>query len=196
VTEPDLIEPPSPPTLADLVDIRPAADEDIAFIRATWREGHRQSPGMQRIPHHVFKLQRGVLIDELLGRDDTHLLAAYVPSDDPRWPERVAGWIAFTPGRVPALHWLYVRAGENGYRRRGLAELLFEQSGIGRRLVYTFIGSQRPDRMVKVRTADGDRLLGRKWGGKPYSEILVEAGVKRGIAAAYVAVAEWLEAMS
>lgn len=190
------IEPSPAPSSADTVEIRPAEDQDVAFIRATWREGHRQSPGMQRMPHHVFKAQRGVLIDRLLARADTHLLAAYVPSDDSRWPERVAGWIAFTPARIPALHWVYVRAGENGYRGRGLAEMLFEQSGIGGRLVYTFVGAQRPERMVRVRTDDGaDRLLGRKWGGRPYSELLVEAGIRRGVAAAFVDVSEWLEAM-
>jgi hypothetical protein len=179
------------------VDIRPPADEDIAFIRATWREGHRQSPGMQRLPHHAFKATRGKLIARLLDHRETHLLAAYVPSDDPRWPERVAGWIAWTPGRVPALHWVYVRAGENGYRERGLAALLFEQSGIGGRLVYTFIGAQRPEKMVRVHTADGtDRMLGRKWGGKPYSELLVEAGMRRGVACAHVDAIEWLEAMT
>jgi len=175
------------------VDIRPPADIDVPFIRATWREGHRQSPGMQRMPHHVFKRTRGALIDTLLGRNDTHLLAAYVPSDDPRWPERVAGWIAWTPGRVPALHWMYVRAGENGYRQRGMATLLFEQSGIGGRLIYTFVGAQRPDRMVKVQTADGAKMLGRKWGGKPYSEVLLEAGARRGTFAAFVDINEWLE---
>lgn len=187
---------PSAQPVADTVDIRPAADEDVPFIRATWREGHRQSPGMQRLPFHVFRAQRGRLIDAVLSRADTHLLAAYVPSSDPRWPERVAGWIAFTPGRVPALHWMYVRAGENGYRGRGLAALLFEQSGIGNRLVHTFIGAQRPERMVRVTTNDGtDRVVARKWAGKPYSELLAEAGARRGVFAALVDVAEWLEAM-
>ena len=183
---------PTPQPVADTVDIRPAADEDVPFIRATWREGHRQSPGMQRLPMHVFKMQRGRFIDALLSRADTHLLAAYVPSSDPRWPERVAGWIAWTPGRVPALHWMYVRAGENDYRQRGLATLLFEQSGIGQRLIYTFVGAQRPDKMVKVHTADGDKLLGRKWGGKPYSEVLIEAGARRGVFGAFVDVTEYL----
>jgi hypothetical protein len=187
---PSVSVPAAAPTEA--VEIRPPADVDIAFIRATWREGHRQSPGMQRLPFHLFKRTRGAIIDTLLNRNDTHLLAAYVPSDDPRWPERVAGWIAWTPGRVPALHWVYVRAGENGYRQRGMATLLFEQSGIGGRLIYTFVGAQRPDRMVKVQTADGAKMLGRKWGGKPYSEVLLEAGAARGVYAALVPIEEFL----
>lgn len=182
-----------PHPVADTVDIRPAADEDVPFIRATWVEGHRQSPGMQASPFWMFKQRRGALIERLLARPDTHLLAAYVPSSDPRWPERVAGWIAFTPGRVPALHWLYVRAGQNGYRERGLAGLLFEQSGIGRRLIHTFIGAQRPEKRVSVRTNDGtDRLICRKYAGAPYSEVLAEAGVKRGIASVYIPVEEFL----
>jgi hypothetical protein len=146
---------------------------------------------MQQMPWWTFKATRGVFIDRLLGRDDTHLLAAYVPSDDPRWPERVAGWIAWTPGRVPALHWMYVRAGENGYRERGLAGLLFEQSGIGGRLVHTFIGAQRPEKMRRIYDKDG-KLATRKYTGRPYSELLAEAGAKRGVYAAYVPVEEFL----
>lgn len=192
MTEPSATPEASSAELA--VDIRPPEPADVPFIRATWREGHRQTPSMQAMPWWSFKATRGAIIDRLLSRDDTHLLAAYVPSDDPKWPERVAGWIAWTPGRVPALHWMYVRAGENGYRGRGLAGLLFEQSGIGGRLVHTFIGAQRPEKMKRIYDADG-KLAGRKYTGRPYSELLAEAGAKRGVYAAYVEIAEWLEAM-
>lgn len=120
--------------------IRPIDPEDLGYIRRTWLESYKQSPRMERLPWPIFKATSGKQIDEVLARNDVRLLGGYHPSG------RVLGWCAWTPGRsVSTLHWVYVRfaLGDEKTRRRHVAQHLLEAAELGKRVVYTFVGTKR-----------------------------------------------------
>lgn len=164
-------DPGNTPALAALpITIRALDRDDVGYVRRTWLESYKQAPRMDRLPWPVFKATSGKSIDTLLARDDVHVLGGYHPSG------RVLGWCASTPGRsVSALHWVYVRfaLGEEKTRRRHVATQLLEAAQLGRRIVYTFVGTKRQR-------------------GPSMDKTLVEWAHSRGVVATHVPVEEFL----
>jgi len=113
------------------VDIEPLDSNDTAFVRHKWRACFHLAPGKRRIPWAAYKATFGAMIDALLERDDTWILAAY---DADR---RVRGFIAWTPGNTPVVHYVWVRPRTE---RQGIAMRLIDEAQLGPRWWYTFRG--------------------------------------------------------
>lgn len=149
--------------------IRPTKPDDVAFIRDTFRESqHNASAGRKRLAWAAFKLLYGSVIDEVLSRDDVFTIAAY---DDSR-EKPIVGWLAWTPGKISAVHYVYVRHQD---RHAGVAMALLRSplAELGDRVLYTFPG---------VRQKGGMRLD---------QELAIALG-KRGVSVMHVPVREWL----
>jgi hypothetical protein len=109
------------------------------------------------------------VIDQLLASEDVYTIAAY---DDGR--ERpIVGWMAWSHGRIPAVHYVYVRHGD---RHGGVAAALIRSpvAELGNRLVYTFRGMRH--------------------GATTLDLVMVDALGRRGVAAIYVPIREYLRA--
>jgi hypothetical protein len=147
-----------------------ATDEaDRPFVRSTWRESHKQSPKCDRMKWPAYKATHGRDIDEILAREDTKTLGAYDAEG------RLLGWIAWTPGKVPTLHYVYTRHDLDGVklRRLGVATALLEAAQLGKRVAYTHHGSKRQR-------------------GEPLDEMLVAWARAQGVTAFYVEAREFL----
>jgi GNAT superfamily N-acetyltransferase len=140
------------------VDIREVVADDVLFVRRTWRETFHNAPGKRRMPWAAFKATFGVAIDRLLEDPDLWILGAYDAG------ARLRGWIAWTPGRVPTVHYVWVRRES---QRQGLASRLIAESGLGPRWVYTHRGVKLP-------------------GGTSADVAVAAALAKRGVTAVYV----------
>lgn len=138
---------------------------DVGYVRATWRETHHQSPGKRRMSWRDYKATHGKAIDALLSRPDVWIQAAYDKS------RRVLAWIAYTPGRVGTLHYLFVRFEA---RKQELGLRMIKAAGLGSSFIYTHKGA-RP----------------RSSGSPSFDTVMAEALSRRGVAAAYVPIAEW-----
>jgi hypothetical protein len=153
-------------------EIRPTAPDDLAFVRDTWRESNHGAQGRRRrLPWAAWKLLYGSVIDDLLSRADVYTIAAY---DDTR--ERpIVGWMAWTPGKVPAVHYVYTRFDD---RRHGVAHALLRSplAQLGGRLVYTYLGA-------------------RPKGGQRGDEVLAASLGRRGVSTMHVPIRDWLKAV-
>jgi hypothetical protein len=165
-------QPGNTPALSPLaVELRPIEPDDRGYIRRTWFESYKQAPRMERLPWPVFKQTAGKHIDELLERPDVHLMGGYHESG------KVLGWCAWTPGRsVSTLHWVYTRfqLGDEHTRRRHVATQLLEAAELGRRIVYTFVGTKRQR-------------------GPSMDKTLVEWAQRRGVVATHAPIEEFLK---
>lgn len=146
------------------VAMRPTGAEDVAFIRSTWRESYHRAPQRRRMPWAAYKATYGLVIDQLLAREDVWTLGAYDEAGN------VLGWIAWTPGRISVVHYVYVR---HEARRAGLAMRLIDAAQLGPRLVYTFRG-------VKPN------------GGPSLDRVLADALGRRGVGVAHIQIREFL----
>jgi hypothetical protein len=159
------------------MSIRPASPDDLAYVRSTWREGHKNSPGAERMRWPEFKATVGKQIDAVLASPGVQVLAAYADNG------RVIGWLAYTPGRsVSTVHWAHTRFELDGEpcRRRGVMTALLDRAELGKRFAYTFRGARR---------GGGARRPGR---GDPLDLTLAAWLRGRGVTAVYVPVEEFL----
>lgn len=147
----------------EALDFRALGAADLPFVRDTWRESYHRAPQRSRMPWAAYKATYCVIIDQLLDREDVWTLGAYAANGD------VIGWIAWTPGRLPVVHYAYVR---HGARRAGVLTQLMRKAELGARFVYTFRG-------VKGRGESIDRTV-------------TAALAKRGVSAVHVQIREFL----
>jgi hypothetical protein len=160
------------PTLAPPFTIRPTGGDDLPFILDSWSKAHRRGLGMD-MAADAYKRHVQPSIIAILGREDVLTIAAYGEHDGR--PDAILGWLAWTPGPLPTVHFAFVRG---AHRQRGLFRSLLDDADIGQRFLYTFRGS-RPKFDRKATTAD---------------ERIVPKLARRGVFATFVDVTEWLEA--
>lgn len=153
--------------VATALTLRPPGDGDYAFIRSSWRESHNVNGSGPKMSWRAWKATHGQDMDDLLRRPDVAVLLL-VPEDDPR---TIIGWICWSPGRIPALHYVYVRP---QHRTRGVGRALFAATGMGDRLIYTFRG---PRRRRDPATVD---------------VVLAQQALRRGLVASFVDAREFL----
>lgn len=158
--------------------IRPAGAAELGFVIATWQTEHGKSRDGYMSRENYKRLHKPAILD-LLNREDTWLLGAFRGA-------RMVGWIAWTPGRLPAVHFAYVHHTE---RRKGVFTALLRDAMVGNRFVYTFRGARlkhRAGRIAKLRNKQSNS-------GPSYDERMVEALARRGVFAAFVPVSTWGE---
>jgi hypothetical protein len=109
------------------------------------------------------------VIDDVLAREDVFTIAAY---DDSR-QRPIVGWMAWTPGKLPAVHYVYTRFDD---RRQGVAMALLRSplAALGDRLVWTFPG---------VRLKGSEQRL---------DAVLASSLGRRGVSAMHVPVRDWM----
>ena len=115
------------------LEIRALEVDDVVFVRDSWRESYKTAPQRRTMSWPAYKATYGRAIDRLLEREDVLILGAYSADG------RVKGWIAWTPGGVPTVHYVYVR---DALRRLGVAGRLIRAAELGRRMVYSLRGKQ------------------------------------------------------
>ncbi len=156
-----------------ILDIRLAAVEDLPFVQKCWREEHKLSPhgaGMAWSSYHRLFTP---LINEIIARDDTQILCAYGEHDGRA--DAILGWLAYTPGKLPAVHFAYTRGGK---RKQGIFTRLLDASGIGKRFLYTFAGKLPSYSKRNAPSRD---------------KVIVKALVQRGVYGTWLDANEWLE---
>ena len=86
------------------VNIRPLDPADVGYALTTWRESHKDSPGVKRASWAFYRFEYSGKFKAILDAPDTVLLGAY---DD---TGVLLGYAIATRGkRVHTLHWVYVR---------------------------------------------------------------------------------------
>lgn len=159
------------------ITIRPMHADDLPYVRSTWKEGHKDAPGAERMRWPVYKATVGKQIDAVLALPATVVLCAYADSG------RVLGWLAYTPGRsISTVHWTHTRFEEAGEpcRRRGVMTALLDKAALGKRFTYTFRGARRNN--GAKRAGRGDSL-----------DLTIAAWLRgRGVTAVHVPVEEFL----
>lgn len=165
---------PSAQPHAPTFTIRPIGGAELGFVLGSWCQSFMRSPGQPF--GSGFKRHVQPIIEELLARDDVWLIGTFGPYDGR--PDALLGWLAWTPGELPTIHYAYVRG---ALRKRGLFNAMFKEAMIGRRFVYSHRG-QLP-RYKKSRNAP------------TYDKKVLEALARRGIAGVLVDANEWLERM-
>lgn len=151
-------------------------DTDRGYVLFSWREGHKKSPGADRLPWSFYKHEYVAMFEKILGDATTRLLGAYQDG-------KLLGWLAMTPGkRVHTLHWCYVKHELDGarMRRRGIMTALLDAAELGKNFCYTL--HARRDRAT---LPDGSKT-------KSLDESLVVALREKGVNATYVSLKEWL----
>jgi hypothetical protein len=147
------------------LDIRRLGLDCVGFVVSTWEEAHRSGT---HLPWPAYKRLHVPIVRHLVNRKDVRMLGAYDG-------ERIVGWIAWTPGRLPAIHFAYVRGHE---RQRGIFGRLLSAADVGGRWVYTHKGAA-PQKAKRT---------------SPTRDVTVlQALARRGIYGTYVSADEWLE---
>ncbi len=160
------------------LSIRPLDADDTGYALSSWRESHKQAPGVDRVPWPYYRHEWGEKFRALINDTSTRLLGAYTSSNE------LAGWLAMTPGkRVQTLHWCYVKWKLDGalLRRHGTMMQLLAAAELGRAFAYTL--HARRDRA----TLPDGRVT------KSLDESLVAALRDKGVSATYVSMKEWLK---
>lgn len=142
-------------------EIREAFESDREFILDSWRKSWRKRSPLNE---HFFteSVRKGVL-----SEPDTHFAVACAEYN----PHRIWGWICWTPGLVPTVHYVLVRPADpwvedgepQALRGNGIAWALLATAGVTRELVYTM--RPRPDSGLEA--------------------LLLEAAKRRGVTAIY-----------
>lgn len=158
-----------------IVELHP---DSRPFALASWRESHKQAPGVDRVPWSYYKREYGMIMKKLLESPGSLALGAYRTDAGGTPTSELYGFLIATPGkRIDTLHWIHVRykndAGEL-LRRRGLMMELLNAAELGERFVYTMRARREPGHHTL------DRLLAAKL-------------AERGIAAGYVPLLEWIK---
>lgn len=158
------------------VSILELNDDDRPYALSSWRESHKQSPGVDRVPWSYYKKEYGRTFEQLLSSGGTLALGAYRVAPD--GPTELLGFLVATPGkRVDTLHWVQVKfkdAAGAPLRRQGLMTQLLTAANFGERFVYTLRARREPGHHTL------DKLLAKKL-------------AERGVAASYVSMKEWLK---
>lgn len=157
------------------MNIRPLKKEDVGYALFSWREGHKKSPGHDRMPWAYYKDTLGYAFEKILNDPTTRLLGAYSHE------EKLLGWIATTPGkRVHTVHWVHVKHELDGkkMRRRGVMTALLDAADLGPRFIYTLRGRRLERDARPFRSLD---------------ETLVATLRARGVTATFVPLKEWLK---
>lgn len=171
MTVPDLTTPPRPSLPDPVREIRAIGAAELPFVLDTWRESHMRSPGQpwgELYHRHVMPT-----IERLLRREDVWIIGAFGPFKSD--PDAILGWLAWTPGELPAVHYAYVRG---ALRKHGIFNALLRDAMVGRRMLVTSRG-QLP------------KYTRRK--GATYDKRVIDALARRGVGTVYVDLVEWLE---
>ncbi len=164
------------------LDIRALLDVDRSYALVTWREGHKKSPGVHRVPWSYYKHEYGHAFEKILDDPANRLIGAYAKGTGSTLPGRegmpeLLGWLVMTPGkRVHTLHWIHTK---HEHRRQGVMLALLAAADLNTRLVYTL--RARRDRAT---LPDGSV-------SKSLDESLVIALRARGVSATHVPFKEW-----
>lgn len=157
--------------------IRDLANEDKGYAISSWRESHKQAPGVDKIPWSFYKREYGAMISRLVDDPTTSLIGAYVG-------DKLAGWLALTYGkRVNTVHWAHTKFALDGQRlrRHGVMTALLDAADAGTPFVYTMRGAKR-----RITLPDGSKT-------KSLDEALVAWLRSRGQVATFVPLQEWLK---
>ena len=158
--------------------IRKLYDEDKGYALSSWRESHKASPGVDKVPWSYYKREWGARFSEIINDPNTVLIGAYNEDD------KLAGYLVMSPSkRVHTIHWIQVKwkLDDKMMRRRGIMLALIEAASVGNRFIYTL--HARRDR---AKLPDGST-------SKSLDESLVAALRARGVTASYVALRDWLK---
>lgn len=162
------------------VTVRNAIESDRAYIMDSWRLGWRLSEECRRMRGREYK----AVFDDIvrfgvMAERDTQFLVACSPGDQ-SW---IWGWLCYTPGPVPTIHYAVVRphvesdvGGKTELRRIGLFTRMVAAAGVRGELVYTFRPTERKNEYAK-------RPMGVEVG-------LLAAARRVGITAVFLPVAE------
>lgn len=167
-----------------MIDIRPLDAADVGYALFSWREGHKKSPGVDRVPWSYYKSEYGDAFKKILDDSTTRLLGAYGVGTSSTAPGRegmpaLLGWLAMTPGkRVHTVHWVSVK---HQHRREGVMMALLDAADLGSRFIYTLKG--RRDRAT---LPDGSIT-------KSLDETLVHVLRAEGVNATFVPLKEYLK---
>lgn len=130
----------------DLVVIRPAIEDDRAFILATWLRGAYYGEFQASMEKDAFMKSYHELVEHALDGPDAEVVVAALPQD----PSVIIGYAVFKntrDGRV--LHWVFVKS---AFRRYGVAKLLLN----------------REIKFVSVLTRQGRKLKPADWLYNPF----------------------------
>jgi hypothetical protein len=152
-------------------EIRALGGAELPFVLSSWCQSHMRSPGQPW--GDLYRRHVAPTIERLLKREDVWIIGAFGQFKDD--PDAVLGWLAWTPGDLPAVHYSYVRG---ALRKHGIFNALLRDAMVGRRMLVTSRG-QLP------------KYTRRK--GATYDKKVIDALTKRGIATHYVDLTEWLE---
>lgn len=108
--------------------IRPATDEDMAFVFHSWLMTYRKAPATVGIPSNVFYAQHHKLIERLIEDPATQIMIV-CPSNDKELicAYMVASPVQNTNGKAMMIHFVYVK---ETFRLLGLAKTLAKGFGI------------------------------------------------------------------
>ena len=153
------------------VEIATLRQEDLPYVLSSWRESHKQAPGVDHVPWVYYKAKYGAIFRELLSSPASKLLGAYGDESE------LLGFLVATPGRrISVLHWVQVKfkdASGQSLRRHGIMTELLAAADLGSRFIYT--------------------LKGRRERGHSFDETLVKTLASRGQTAVYTPLLEWVK---
>lgn len=158
--------------------LQPLREEDYGYCLSSWRESHKASPGVDKLPWSFYKKDFGALFAALINSKDTVKIGAYASHDGP-----LLGWLVMSPGkRVDVVHWVQVKYELDGerLRRHGIMTALLHAADLGSSFVYTL--RARRDRAP---LPDGGM-------SKSLDETLAAALGGKGISATYVELKKWM----
>ena len=158
------------PQTAEL-ELRRLGVAEIGYAVSSWEATHRSGT---RLPWSAYKKLHVPVIRHLINREDVNLLGAYRG-------EKIVGWMAWTPGKLPAVHYAFVRDGE---KRKGVFGAMLDASEVGRRWIYSHRGEEAKNPNVEP----GE--LGRR---TTLDRVILPALARRGVYGTFVDATEWLE---
>ncbi|MGN6107244.1 MAG: hypothetical protein ACTHU0_19205 [Kofleriaceae bacterium] len=164
------------------LEIREMGPDDLAFVRATWRESYKHAPVVERMPWPAYRARICPVLYSLIERHDVSLIGAYDMDN------RILGWLAWSPGRsISTVHWAYTRdhMGEEKLRRRGIMTTLLDAADLGPRFLYTHKGEHR--------RGGGGADRRRRYFPRPLDEEVVDWLRSRGQIAVHEDIHEWLK---
>lgn len=97
--------------------LRDVTADDLPFIYNSWLKSFKSSPWAKSIPTSIYYANHKEVIAKILPK--AIIMVACNPEDQ----SQIFGYAVFTPGRIIALHYVYVK---QPYRRLGIAQVLFE----------------------------------------------------------------------
>lgn len=127
------------------VRFRRLLDGDQSFILDSWSKSWRLQRGNVRLPGPDYARRfRALVTDGVLAQRDTEFVVACSVED----PGEIYGWLCYTPGVVPTVHFAVVRKHPTptlpvSPRRLGLLSRMVAAAGVRSSLVYTFRPAER-----------------------------------------------------